>query len=159
MYGSNSSSSSRNGTDNTDQADSRRVGKSVAKQPSESPDNEENTKKIVEVACWACRKRTGKCTGERPTCASCVRRDLDCTYEYEEGLTRVGSLRLKLDQAIVQGQNLQLLFEQLRTRSDNEAACLLAIIRLGVNVDVIVEKLRHDPDLAWASSSEFSKML
>lgn len=100
-----------------------------------------------------------QCTGERPACASCVRRGVECGYEYDEGLTKLGSLRLKLDQATTKADDLQFLYEQLRTRSDDEAACLLAIIRLGADIDILVEKLRREPDILRAPSTEFNQLL
>lgn len=77
---------------------------------------------------------------------------MECSYEYEEGLTRVGSLRMKLDRATTRAEDLQYLFDQLRSRSDPDAACLLAVIRIGVDVDLIVDRLKTEPDLKWTSS-------
>ncbi|KAF7188849.1 Nitrogen assimilation transcription factor nit-4 [Pseudocercospora fuligena] len=119
-------------------------------------------KKIVDVACWPCRKRKGKCSGDRPVCASCIRRGVECSYEYDEGLTRVGSLRLKLHQSTSRAENLEYLYEQLRTRSDDEAALLLAIVRLGADIDKMVMQLKSAPDLSWAKGMnppDISKLL
>ncbi|EMF13268.1 uncharacterized protein SEPMUDRAFT_28816, partial [Sphaerulina musiva SO2202] len=99
-------------------------------------------KKIVDVACWPCRRRKGKCSGERPACASCLRRAVECAYEYDEGLTRVGSLKMKLHKSTTKTENLEYLFDQLRTRSDQESALLLAFLRLGCDVDKIVAQLK-----------------
>ncbi|KXS95851.1 hypothetical protein AC578_7882 [Pseudocercospora eumusae] len=119
-------------------------------------------RKIVDVACWPCRKRKAKCSGGRPVCTSCTRRGVECSYEYDEGLTRVGSLRLKLHQSTSRAENLEYLYEQLRTRSDDEAALLLAIVRLGADIDKMVVQLKSAPDLSWAKGRnppDISKLL
>ena len=93
-----------------------------------------------------------QCTGERPTCQSCARRSFECSYEYDEGLTRVGSLRMRLTEASTRAENLEYLFEQMRTRPDNEAAMLLAIIRIGADLDAIVTRLKTEDDISWTST-------
>lgn len=67
-------------------------------------------------------------------------------------MTRQGSLRLKLDTATSRAENLEYLFAQLKSRSDNEAALLLAVIRLGADVDQLVDRLKAETDLAWLTS-------
>ncbi|KAF2165368.1 hypothetical protein M409DRAFT_24218 [Zasmidium cellare ATCC 36951] len=130
-----------------------KVQKRSPSDPSELDSSESSTpRKIIDVACWPCRRRKAKCSGERPACAACVRRDVDCSYEHEEGMTRQGSLKLKLDTVTSRAENLEYLFEQLRSRSDNEAALLLAVIRLGADVDQLVERLKAETDLAWLTS-------
>ncbi|CAK4032408.1 hypothetical protein AC578_7882 [Lecanosticta acicola] len=126
-------------------------GASSPSTETDTPSSSGNQKKIIEVACWPCRRRKGKCTGERPACSSCLRRAVECSYEYEEGVTRLGSLRMNLQKATSRAESLQFLFEQLRTRSDNEAACLLAVIRMGADIDIICQKLKSDPNFLFAS--------
>ncbi|EME45371.1 hypothetical protein DOTSEDRAFT_71185 [Dothistroma septosporum NZE10] len=118
----------------------------------EEGDSSSHGRKVTDVACWPCRKRKGKCTGERPICQSCVRRGYECAYEYDEGLTRVGSLRMRLTEASTRAENLEYLFDHMRTRSDNEAAMLLAIIRLGADLDAIVTRLKSEDDLTWTTA-------
>lgn len=67
-------------------------------------------------------------------------------------MTRQGSLRLKLDTATSRAENLEYLFAQLRSRPDNEAALLLAVIRLGADMDQLVDRLRVEVDLSWLAS-------
>lgn len=64
-------------------------------------------------------------------------------------MTRQGSLRFKLDTATSRADNLEFLFAQLQERPDNEAALLLAVIRLGADMDQLVERLRVEKGLAW----------
>lgn len=90
--------------------------------------------------------RVEQCTGERPACSFCANRGAECSYEYEEGLTRLGSLRQSLEKVTARADNLEFLFGQLQSRSDNDAACLLAVIRMGADLDMICEKLRSEPD-------------
>lgn len=143
-------------------------GSSAALDGDKRPDRDEqespvsgpsSLKKIVEVACWPCRKRKSKCSGERPSCSGCTRKGSECTYEHEEGLTRLGSLRYKLSEATVQAETLQYLFDQLRSRSDNEAACLLALLRMGVDVEVLVTQLKTSPDDLFKMSPNSSRLL
>lgn len=75
--------------------------------------------------------------------------DVPCSYEHEEGMTRQGSLRLKLDTATSRADNLEFLFAQLQERPDDEAALLLAAIRLGADMDQLVERLKVEKGLAW----------
>lgn len=42
------------------------------------------------------------------------------------------------------------MYTQLRARCDDEAALLLAMMRLGADVDKMVALLRSAPDLSWA---------
>lgn len=67
-------------------------------------------------------------------------------------MTRQGSLKMKLDTATSRAHHLEYLFEQLRTRADNDAALLLAVIRLGADVDQLVERMQAEPDLDWLNS-------
>ncbi|KAG7100923.1 Filamentous growth regulator 27 like protein [Verticillium longisporum] len=47
----------------------------------------------IKVACEACRKRKGKCTGERPSCRFCNERGYKCEYDSEPMQTRSQALR------------------------------------------------------------------
>lgn len=67
-------------------------------------------------------------------------------------MTRQGSLRFKLDTATSRAENLDYLFHQLQSRSDHEAALLLAVIRLGADMDQLVERLKVEEGLAWLAS-------
>ncbi|KAI5361967.1 Putative zn(2)-C6 fungal-type DNA-binding domain-containing protein [Septoria linicola] len=127
-------------------ADSRPRKRSQKQRAASSPGSDSGgSKKTVDVACWPCRKRKAKCTAERPACAPCTRRGVDCSYEYEEGLTRVGSLKMRLSESTAKTESLEYLFEQLRVRSDEESSMLLAVIRLGADLDKVVVQLRSMP--------------
>ncbi|SMQ49143.1 unnamed protein product [Zymoseptoria tritici ST99CH_1A5] len=123
---------------------------------SNSPRGSDQGKKIIDVACWPCRKRKGKCGGQRPSCASCTKRGLECSYEFDEGRSRVASLKVKLGEFTTRTENLEFLFEQLRSRSDEESALLLALIRLKADVDKVVAQLKKDPDVLFARNQDGS---
>ncbi|KAK4503209.1 hypothetical protein PRZ48_006637 [Zasmidium cellare] len=135
--------------------------------PNEADSSESSTpRKIIDVACWPCRRRKAKrrTTGVRAlrtarsvthtssylsSTSLTTTAEVECSYEHEEGMTRQGSLRLKLDTATSRAENLECLFSQLRSRPDNEAALLLAVIRLGADLDQLVERLKAESDLEW----------
>lgn len=52
---------------------------------------------------------------------------------------------MKLHKSTTKTENLEYLFDQLRTRSDQESALLLAFLRLGCDVDKIVAQLKSAP--------------
>lgn len=59
---------------------------------------------------------------------------------------------MRLTEASTRADNLEYLFEQMRTRPDNDAAMLLAIIRLGADLEAIVARLRSEDDLSWVTA-------
>ncbi|KAM3416127.1 hypothetical protein BST61_g7736 [Cercospora zeina] len=122
-----------------------------------SPSSERGrVKRAVEVACWPCRKRKAKCSGERPSCGPCTQRGVECAYEYEEGLTKVGWLKMKLDEATAKTNSLEFLFEQLRTRSDEESSMILAIIRLGADLEKVVSQLKEAPQEVFSKDNSLN---
>lgn len=64
---------------------------------------------------------------------------------------------MNLQKATAKAEHLEFLFNQLRSRSDNEAACLLAVIRMGADLNVICEKLQNDPD--FLSSPDLHQLM
>lgn len=97
-----------------------------------------------------------QCGGERPCCSSCLRRGVDCTYEFDEGRSRVASLKAKLDEYTTRTENLEFLFEQLQSRTDDESALLLALIRLKADVDKLVARLKDAPEALFARPKDGS---
>jgi hypothetical protein len=66
----------------------------------------------VKSACVQCRKRKTKCSGHRPSCRSCSDRDIGCSWNIEEGLTRT-----------------------MRRGTDQVSSMLLAKLRIGMALD------------------------
>ncbi|KAF2206898.1 hypothetical protein CERZMDRAFT_102954 [Cercospora zeae-maydis SCOH1-5] len=113
-------------------------------------------KRAVEVACWPCRKRKAKCSGERPSCGPCTQRGVECAYEYEEGLTKLSWLKMKLDEATAKTDNLEFLLEEMRTRSDEESSMILAIIRLGADLEKVVSQLKEAPHKVFGKDNSLN---
>ncbi|CAK1365274.1 unnamed protein product [Cercospora beticola] len=135
-------------------SDSRPESDKTKRRATSSPSSERGRiKRAVEVACWPCRKRKAKCSGERPSCGPCTQRGVDCSYEYEEGLTKLGWLKMKLDEATAKSDNLEFLFDQLRTRSDEESSMILAIIRLGADLEKVVSQLKEAPQQVFSKDN------
>ncbi|KAI0145158.1 fungal-specific transcription factor domain-containing protein [Xylariaceae sp. FL1272] len=51
------------------------------RQVSHPAPNSLHRKRRVEVACTICRAKKSRCDGQRPSCSTCTRAALDCTYE------------------------------------------------------------------------------
>ena len=93
------------GSDSTQNANGMR-GSSLPKSPASGADSEaESTSRPkpprrrsnpIWAACSNCRKIKLKCSGERPTCASCCRRNLPCEWDVREGFTRHAEIKEKM---------------------------------------------------------------
>lgn len=98
----------------------------------------------VKSACYSCRKRKTKCSGERPVCRSCSDRSIVCSWDITEGLTRNGDLRHKLQSANARLDDLVLLVETLRCGTDHVSTTLLAQLRLGASVEALAQSIRAE---------------
>lgn len=99
------------------------------------------TKKVLQVrsACMRCRKRKGRCTGERPICRYCSELGLDCSWDVSDGLTRTNDLKRRLREAANRSLELDRIFVVLRDGTDAESTEVLARLRLGdSDADVIL---------------------
>jgi hypothetical protein len=63
---------------------------------------------------------------------------------------------VKLGEFTTRTENLEFLFEQLRSRSDEESALLLALIRLKADPDKVVGQLKSNPDVLFARNQDGS---
>lgn len=75
-----------------------------------------------------------KCFGERPACATCVRKGDICEYDVEEGVTRQQDLRTRLDSIHKELAQIKGLIHSLQYDSDANAAELLARLRMGEDI-------------------------
>ncbi|KAG9527445.1 hypothetical protein KCU93_g5092, partial [Aureobasidium melanogenum] len=106
--------------------------------PGASGGQQSAPRKLTAVACIDCRKRKRKCNGERPSCSACQTRGLSCTYDVVEGATRTEDLKQKVSSLSLRVRNLELFANKLRYSTDNEASAILAQLRLGDTIDVIL---------------------
>jgi hypothetical protein len=92
----------------------------------------------VESACFQCRKRKTKCTGQRPACRYCRDCNFDCIWEASEGLTRTEDLRQQLQSVVTNLKNLEAMVGKKRNGTDEEATIVLARLRLGAPIEEMV---------------------
>ncbi|KAI1759118.1 hypothetical protein GGR53DRAFT_524116 [Hypoxylon sp. FL1150] len=92
---------------------------------------------------------TRNCDGNRPACGRCKKSGDACLYE----VNRRDILKLQMlsDNEIARLQNFELVFGALQSGTDQQAAELLAQIRLGEPVDTLASAL--NPSAAQPSAS------
>lgn len=90
--------------------------------------------KPVKSACGQCQRRKTKCSGQRPVCGFCSDRDLQCSWDIGDGLTRNAELRQRLAKANSHSADINILVNDMRTNTDAIATMLLAKLRLGESV-------------------------
>ncbi|KAK0667817.1 hypothetical protein QBC41DRAFT_132651 [Cercophora samala] len=103
--------------------------------------------------CINCRERRRKCDGKRPICTECLRREESCVYERPEGVTRVDLLRAENSALISQVSLLERLVDGLRSSTDQDAALLLARLRLGDTVDQLAHTVTTATDVEPSPSA------
>lgn len=101
----------------------------------------------VRAACLPCQKRKAKCSGERPTCEACTARDLSCSWDSTDGLTRTADLKRRIQEAEERVATVNAFINILRHGTDRDATMLLARLRLGASVDDLVASLTPLEDL------------
>lgn len=96
----------------------------------------------ISAACRPCRKQKTKCSGERPVCDRCVKRNTECHYTTRPGETEAqarnrahGDLR---DRTTTHREILEL----LRNLPDRDAQGVLQSIRAGTDFETIVKHVR-----------------
>ncbi|KAI0161185.1 hypothetical protein GGR52DRAFT_164324 [Hypoxylon sp. FL1284] len=109
-------------------------------------------KNLTRNACSPCKVKKAKCDGNRPACPRCKKSGDTCLYE----VNRRDILKLQLlsDNDIARLQNFELVFGALQSGTEQQAAELLAQIRLGESVDTIASAL--NPAAAQSSASALS---
>jgi len=124
----------------------------------------------VKSACVQCQKRKTKCSGERPICRFCSDRDLTCSWDIGDGMTRTADLKQKLVDATGRGDvltqqlmdegviteelrarlgsatdrsdDLDTVMEVLRSGTDQASTMMLARLRMGASIEDLVAPLR-----------------
>lgn len=112
-----------------------------------SSDQTKSTRKKAEPvksACVQCQKRKTKCSGQRPVCRFCADRNLECSWEIGDGLTRTADLKRKLLEATGRSDNLDTLVDAMRDGTDEVSTMLLAKLRLGATVKDLASSIRLD---------------
>lgn len=102
----------------------------------------------VKSACVQCQKRKTKCSGQRPICRFCSDRNLECSWDIGDGLTRTADLKRKLQEATGRSEDLDTLVDAMRYGTDEVSTMLLARLRLGEPLEDLVTALRtetHSP--------------
>lgn len=98
----------------------------------------------VKSACVQCQKRKTKCSGQRPVCRFCSDRNLECSWDIVDGLTRTADLKRKLQEANGRSEDLGELVDALRSRSDQTSSMLLARLRIGASLEQLLSNVRLD---------------
>ena len=98
----------------------------------------------VKSACVQCQKRKTKCSGQRPVCRFCSDRDLECSWDIGDGLTRNADLKQKLQEANLKSEELSDIVTALRTGTDQTSSMLLARLRLGCSMEELLTNIRLD---------------
>lgn len=62
-------------------------------------------------------------------------------------------MKAKIEDYATRIRDLEFLFQQLQTRSDEESSLLLALIRLKADIDKIVKQLRKAPEMLSVGKS------
>lgn len=83
-----------------------------------------------------------QCNGAHSSCSRCLHDSEPCVYDVpHEGMTKMTYLQQELNRLANASNDLARLFQCLRWRPDDEAAALLARLRLGESVGSIVANL------------------
>ena len=98
----------------------------------------------VKSACVQCQKRKTKCSGQRPVCRFCSDRNLECSWDIGDGLTRTADLKQKLHEANLKSEGLSDLVTAMRTGTDQTSSMLLARLRLGCSMEELLANIRLD---------------
>lgn len=98
----------------------------------------------VKSACDQCQRRKTKCSGQRPVCRFCSDRNLECSWDIGDGLTRTADLKRKLVAANGRSDNLGELVDAMRSGSDQTSSMLLARLRIGDSLEALLSNIRLD---------------
>jgi hypothetical protein len=98
----------------------------------------------VKSACVQCRRRKTKCSSHRPVCRFCSDRNLECSWDVSDGLTRTADLKRKLLEANGRVADLGELVDAMRSGTDQTSSMLLAKLRLGESLESLLSDIRND---------------
>ena len=102
-------------------------------------------------ACIRCRKRKAKCSGDRPSCQSCSRRNEECTYNVAEGFTRAEHNTEKLRAALALNEDLNAFIDALRFNTNAVSTELFARLRCGEPVEDLLALVRAEVLPTWST--------
>jgi hypothetical protein len=111
---------------------------------SDQPGRTRKKAEPVKSACVQCQKRKTKCSGQRPVCRFCSDRNLECSWDIGDGLTRTADLKRKLQEANVKSEELGDLVSAMRSGTDQTSSMLLARLRLGCSMEELLSNIRLD---------------
>jgi hypothetical protein len=111
---------------------------------SDRPGRSRKKAEPVKSACVQCQKRKTKCSGQRPVCRFCSDRNLECSWDIGDGLTRTADLKQKLQEANLKSEELSDLVSAMRTGTDQTSSMLLARLRLGCSMEELLSNIRLD---------------
>lgn len=95
----------------------------------------------VRSACTRCQHRKAKCSGSRPSCAYCVERHLECTYNVAEGETRTNDLKRRLRDSEIKTQAFGRILAVMREGNIFQATEVLARLRMGETPRDVLQSL------------------
>jgi hypothetical protein len=83
-----------------------------------------------------------QCDGTRPRCNRCSENDLICQYDVPEGVSRAERMKImKRDSMAPELDDLRRIVTSLRSGTDNQAATVLARLRLGESPEDVARSL------------------
>ncbi|KAF1808291.1 hypothetical protein P152DRAFT_225896 [Eremomyces bilateralis CBS 781.70] len=98
--------------------------------PANSSRQSNRRRSIVKVACRTCQQKKAKCSGDRPSCTSCVETGISCHYDVEVGeSSRYSSLKRKYGKLELEVEQFQELYRTLREQTERDASDILKRIR------------------------------
>jgi hypothetical protein len=101
----------------------------------------------VKSACFQCQKRKTKCSGHRPSCRPCSNRDIGCSWDIDDGLTRTAGLKKQLREAVGRSEDLSALVEAMRRGTDETSSMLLAKLRIGMSLNDLITGIGRELSL------------
>lgn len=99
----------------------------------------------IVVACNKCRTRKVKCDGQRPTCAKCADRGLECVYAAEPDAPPIIALKRKHDALQRENDEVNQLLSHLKSVAQPDALKILDFFRDGQDVHSTIEFARTLP--------------
>ncbi|ORY56146.1 uncharacterized protein BCR38DRAFT_461796 [Pseudomassariella vexata] len=99
-------------------------------------------KNLTKNACISCRFKKAKCDGGRPSCSRCRLSGNVCQYEENGRLAaRLQRISEQLNRQQDRLQDLEAIFEALQNGTDEQAAGILAYVRVGEPFETIVSHI------------------
>ncbi|KAJ6442817.1 Alkaline proteinase [Purpureocillium lavendulum] len=98
----------------------------------------------ITVACEPCRKRKSRCNGQRPRCAPCIHRGLNCQYVTATASeTNSEALKRKVTEMEQRVEDYERLYTALRHMKEEDAHAVLNKLRLGADVSTVLRQIRE----------------